>query len=70
MGCLADAPLLFDKGNEMGKSTWQGAAGKIVVALRGDEEFEAMARRAEASGAAGLVVIDNEEALHFCLRSS
>ena len=61
VGPLADAPVLFEKGNAKGASTWRDGAGKIVVALRGDEEFEAMARRAEASGAAGLVVIDNEE---------
>ena len=61
VGVLCEAPLLFDERNANGSRTWRDASGKIVVAKRGDEEFEAMARKAESSGAVGLVIVDNEE---------
>ncbi|CAK9073748.1 unnamed protein product [Durusdinium trenchii] len=61
VGVLCEAPLLFDERNANGSRTWRDASGKIVVAKRGEEEFEAMARRAESSGAVGLVVVDNED---------
>lgn len=56
------APLHFDSANSSGRSAWgQKARGAVVVALRGEVEFEVMARRAEASGASGLVIVDNED---------
>lgn len=61
VGVLCEGPLLFDAANADGACTWAAAAQKIVVAIRGEEEFESMARRAEASGAVGLVVVDNED---------
>lgn len=61
VGVLCEGPLLFDAANADGACTWAAAAQKIVVAIRGEEEFESMALRAEASGAVGLVVVDNED---------
>eukprot|EP00747_Dinoflagellata_sp_TGD_P188256 gnl/TRDRNA2_/TRDRNA2_46976_c0_seq1.p1 gnl/TRDRNA2_/TRDRNA2_46976_c0~~gnl/TRDRNA2_/TRDRNA2_46976_c0_seq1.p1 ORF type:complete len:185 (-),score=36.93 gnl/TRDRNA2_/TRDRNA2_46976_c0_seq1:47-601(-) len=58
------APLLFDPANKDGTTAW-GSAGKgaAVVTKRGDTTFEEMARNAEASGAAALVVVDNSEVM-------
>ncbi|CAJ1436648.1 unnamed protein product [Effrenium voratum] len=61
VGVLCEAPIHFEAQNAAGASTWKAAEGKIVVAQRGDEEFDAMARRAETSGAVGLVVVDSHE---------
>eukprot|EP00434_Breviolum_minutum_P001629 symbB.v1.2.001438.t1/scaffold58.1/size370606/7 len=61
VGVLCEGTLLFDARNADGSTPWKDAAKRIVVAMRGEEEFESMARRAEASGAAGLVIVDSED---------
>eukprot|EP00931_Biecheleriopsis_adriatica_P110821 TRINITY_DN85151_c0_g1_i1.p1 TRINITY_DN85151_c0_g1~~TRINITY_DN85151_c0_g1_i1.p1 ORF type:complete len:188 (-),score=51.90 TRINITY_DN85151_c0_g1_i1:45-608(-) len=54
------SPVYFDVKNSGGTANWgPEARGRLVVTLRGDTEFEVMARRAEASGAVGLVIVDN-----------
>mmetsp|Transcript_66172 Transcript_66172/g.186331 ORF Transcript_66172/g.186331 Transcript_66172/m.186331 type:complete len:183 (+) Transcript_66172:67-615(+) len=62
-GCLCKpAPVFFDSANAYGGATWgPQASGAIVVAMRGDVEFEKMALRAERAGALAVVVVDNQE---------
>eukprot|EP00450_Noctiluca_scintillans_P010133 CAMPEP_0194497874 /NCGR_PEP_ID=MMETSP0253-20130528/14684_1 /TAXON_ID=2966 /ORGANISM="Noctiluca scintillans" /LENGTH=180 /DNA_ID=CAMNT_0039339435 /DNA_START=35 /DNA_END=577 /DNA_ORIENTATION=+ len=56
------APLMFDEYNSTGKGVWgQAGRGCIVVVYRGEESFETITRNAEASGAVGVVVINNSE---------
>ena len=56
------APLMFDEYNSTGKGVWgQAGRGCIVVVYRGEESFETITRNAEASGAVGVVVINNGE---------
>eukprot|EP00930_Biecheleria_cincta_P089815 TRINITY_DN7915_c0_g1_i1.p2 TRINITY_DN7915_c0_g1~~TRINITY_DN7915_c0_g1_i1.p2 ORF type:complete len:214 (-),score=54.28 TRINITY_DN7915_c0_g1_i1:154-750(-) len=55
-------PLYFEEKNRLGMSNWgTGARGALIVAVRGEVEFETMARRAEACGARGLVVVDDND---------
>ena len=57
---LCEAGLLhFDPGNPDGGKAWgPEARGALVVALRGDVEFEVMARHGSLSGAVALVIVD------------
>lgn len=68
------SPIIFDETNAHGASVWGPAMeGAIAVTLRGRRSFEAMARNAEAAGAAGLVVINQksawDESFQMCLDS-
>jgi len=55
------APLHYDSANADGGAPWGPAAqGSIVVCVRGDIEFEDMARFAHDSGAVGLVIVDGD----------
>ncbi|CAE7867606.1 hypothetical protein AK812_SmicGene30101 [Symbiodinium microadriaticum] len=62
VGVLCEAPAHYSQKNEFGLNAWgPEARGKVVVAVRGEVEFETMARRAEDAGAVGLVIVDNED---------
>ncbi|CAE7340615.1 unnamed protein product [Symbiodinium natans] len=62
VGVLCEAPAHYSQRNEYGLHSWgPEAQGKVVVAVRGEVEFETLARRAEDSGAVGIVIIDNED---------
>eukprot|EP00747_Dinoflagellata_sp_TGD_P167384 gnl/TRDRNA2_/TRDRNA2_191709_c0_seq1.p1 gnl/TRDRNA2_/TRDRNA2_191709_c0~~gnl/TRDRNA2_/TRDRNA2_191709_c0_seq1.p1 ORF type:complete len:190 (+),score=35.46 gnl/TRDRNA2_/TRDRNA2_191709_c0_seq1:35-604(+) len=58
----SSASVYFDQANPLARKVWgTDARGKIVVALRGEVEFDTMAYRAEKAGAVGLIVVDNED---------
>ncbi|CAE7464040.1 unnamed protein product [Symbiodinium pilosum] len=62
VGVLCEAPMHYSQKNEFGLRPWGSEAkGKVVVAIRGEVEFETLARRAEESRAVGLVIVDNED---------
>jgi len=51
----------YDFENSTGSMRWGNAAqGALVVAVRGVVDFDEMASNAAESGAAGLIIVDNE----------
>lgn len=64
-GLCPRAPVVFDANNATGAAAWGPTArGAIVVAIRGDVEFEEMALNAAGAGALALIVVDNDPVWH------